>query len=104
MAAGAVGVFGAGEHAGDLFDATATVEFGNTHCRSTRDDCFFHEQVTIGKAGDLRLVRNAEDLICFRQLLQLYTHSFADAAADPGVDFVEDDRAGKLRSVYYSLQ
>ena len=61
-----------------------------------RDDFLLHQQVTVGKARDLRLVRYAEHLICLRELFELDADCFADAAADAGVDFVEDDGARKL--------
>ncbi len=58
---------------------------------------FFLDQVVmVGKGGDLGQVGDAKDLVRPRQALQLLAYSLGCAAADSGVDFVEDQ--GALRS------
>ena len=42
---------------------------------------------------------HAKDLVRLRQFLKLGTYSLANSTADPGVYFIEDDCARKLRSV-----
>ena len=46
--------------------------------------------VMIGKSCDLRQMGHAEHLIGAGQSFQLFAHGFGRAAADAGVDFVED--------------
>lgn len=55
MAPGAVGNLSAGEHACDLFDAAAAVEFVDAHRGAAAEDFLLYEQVAVGKSGDLRL-------------------------------------------------
>ena len=47
------------------------------------DGFLFYQQVAIGKAGNLRLVRHAKNLIGLRQLLELGADCFADATPMP---------------------
>jgi len=49
----------------------------------------------VGEAGDLREVSDAKNLIVVRQLLQTPGDAFRGAAADTGIDFVENE--GTLR-------
>src|SRR5688500_16082465 len=60
--------------------------------------------MAICEAGDLWLVCNAQDLVRFCKLAQLYADRFADASADSGVDLVEHNRARELGRVRNCFQ
>ena len=103
MAAGCLRYLGACQHAGDLFDAALAVKSLDFDLCAVFDYLLAHEQVRVGEPRDLRLMRDAEDLIRLRQLFELRAYGFRYAAAYPRVDFVKDYRARKLRSVGDSL-
>ena len=50
---------------------------------------FTDDEVAIREGGDLRQMRNAEDLMLRRQFSQHSTHALCDRAADAGVDLIE---------------
>src|SRR5205085_8759022 len=89
VAAGAFGDLGAGQHAGDLFDAAPAVEALQAHFRVAGDGLLAHQQVRVGEARDLRLVRHAQHLVGLRERLQLHADGLADAPADARVDLVK---------------
>ena len=53
--------------------------------------------MAIGKGGDLRQVRDAQDLMDPREIAELLANDGAHAAADVGVDFVEHQDAHAIR-------
>ena len=71
MAACGVGDLCAGEHAGDLFDAGGAVEAAGGDLCATADAALVDQEVRVGEARDLRLVRDAEDLVGARERLEL---------------------------------
>src|ERR1043166_8029922 len=81
------------EHARDLLDAAAAVELFDADLRAPARAALADEQVCVGEARDLRLVRDAEHLIGARERLQLQADGLGDATADACVHLVEDNRA-----------
>ncbi len=101
--AGAVGDLGAGEHARHLLDAARLIELTDAHLRAALQSLFLHHQMAVGKARNLRLVRDTQYLVRLRKLLEFDADRFADATANPCIDLVENDRARKLRTIRHSL-
>ena len=55
-------------------------------------------------AGDLRQMRDANDLVRPAQGRQLFTEHITQAAADVGVDLVEDERADLVVGGQHGLE
>src|SRR4051794_4562355 len=87
----------AAEHARDLLDAGRLVQPANRRARSSAVDAFLDCEMRIGVSGDLRQVRDAERLECRPQRAQLAPDDVGDAAADAGIDLVED-QPGRRRA------
>src|SRR6202040_1068214 len=89
----------AAQHPGNLLHPLlGTIEPADARARVAAGILLPHEKMRGGEAGDLWKVRDADDLIARRELLQLSADDFGDAAADAGVDLVEDERcAGGAR-------
>src|SRR6185436_21180438 len=90
MLAGEVGDLLAGEHAGDLFDAAVAVEGLEGDEGAAVGDALGGAEVVVGEARHLRQVGDGEDLAALREALELAAHGGGFAAADAGVDLVED--------------
>jgi hypothetical protein len=59
---------------------------------------FAHHDVVVGARGDLRQVRDREDLVMQRDATHGLPHLESDATADSGVDFVEHQRWNAVQS------
>ena len=103
MAAGVLSDLCAGEHPRDLFNPRASIQSFNVNFRPPAHSFFPDQQVSISKPGNLRLVSHAKNLVRLRQFLKPGTYSLANSTAYPGIYFIEDDCARKLRGVRYSL-
>src|SRR5205085_4057177 len=85
----------AAEHARDLGDALVVlVEPADARTRVAGGVFFPDVEMRRAEAGDLRQVRDADDLIPGGELLQFAADDFRNAAADAGVDLIEDERRG----------
>src|SRR3712207_1319350 len=82
------------EHAHDLPDHGAAAQEGHRRARRVRGGVLDDREVAIGQGGDLREMRDAEDLATRRQRTQLLADRPRGLAADAGVDLVEDERGG----------
>ena len=82
MAAGDVGYLGAGEHSRYFLNPRATIQIFHVYFSSPADCFLFYEQMAVGKAGNLRLVSDAENLIRLRQLFELCADCLADTTSD----------------------
>src|SRR3954454_739119 len=80
----------AAEHARHLLDARRFVQPANRRARPSAVDPFLDCEMRIGVGGDLRQVRDAEHLECRPQRAQLAADDVGDAAANAGIDLVED--------------
>ena len=80
------------EHAGDLVHATGTFEHGDVGCRHAATGAFGNHDVMVRSGGDLREMRDGEDLMLLGDATQSVADLKADSPANSGVDFVEDER------------
>src|SRR6185295_13722438 len=80
----------AAEHPRDFVDAAGLVEAADRRPRPSAIHTLVDCEVRIGVGGDLRQVRDAEDLERGAERTQLAADDVGDAAADAGVDLVED--------------
>src|SRR5690349_8471553 len=69
VAASAVGDLCTCEHARELFNAAGIIEPANADLGSSLRRLFLHHEMTVSKARNLRLVRDAQHLIRLRELL-----------------------------------
>ena len=58
VAAGAIGDFSAGEHAREFFDPAGSIEFVDAHRGATLERFFLDDEMVVGKARDLWLMRH----------------------------------------------
>jgi hypothetical protein len=86
--------FGSGQHAGHFVGAGAVVEDADAGLGAAVFLAFFNGQVLVGKGGDLRQVRHAQNLLGAAEGLELVAYRFGGAASDADVDFVEYEGAG----------
>src|SRR5207253_3449823 len=83
----------AAEHPRQLLHAfLVVVEPADARARVAAGVFLPDDEVRRGEAGDLRQVGDADDLVPRRELLELPPDDLGDAAADAGVDLVEDER------------
>ena len=88
----------AAEHPGDLFDARLAFDGGEAGERSILHEFLGHDELRMGRRGDLRKMGDAEHLMASPRDLIFCTDRVRDLAADVGVDLVEDEqRDGVLR-------
>ena len=82
---------GSGGHFGEFEDAGFALHDG--YCRDgfVFGLGFFDGEVAVGEGGDLGEVGDAEDLVDAGEGAELFADDGAHAAADVGVDFVEDE-------------
>jgi hypothetical protein len=69
VATGALGDLGAGEHTRELFNAACFIEASDANLRPALQGLLLHDEMAVGKARDLWLVRDAQHLVCLRELL-----------------------------------
>ena len=89
--------FAAAEHPGDFKFTAVFVEADAFGVGAPLFGVLDHAVVAVGARGDLRLMRNAQDLPVAAQIFQLVADPVGGFAADVGVDLVEDhhrDRVG----------
>ncbi len=90
------------EHAGDLRNPLlGIVEPPDSRARVPAGVLFPDEEVRGGEAGDLRQMRDTNDLIAGGELLKLAADHFGHAPADAGVNLVKEKsgRCGSWRSL-----
>src|SRR5207253_1386792 len=82
---------GAGrQHARDLLAPCGGVEPGHRDGRAVGALLFGDMPVIGGFGGDLRRMRDDEDLEALAEALEALSHRCGDGPADPAVDLVED--------------
>src|SRR5258708_15792574 len=80
------------EHACKLRDARTAVEDGDV-CRRDAALCVLaHQNMVMRPGGDLRQMRDGEDLMIVRDTAHRLAHWKRHASANARVDFVEDER------------
>src|SRR5712691_816129 len=83
---------GAANHTRDFFDSPVFVEPTDACHRAAPTHGFFNRELRRSARRDLWQVRDAQDLEPLPQRLQSRTDDVSDAAADTGIDLVEDQR------------
>ena len=81
--------FHAAEHARDFIDAIFRVEHGDVGTRLAVARLFLHGPMLLTLRGDLRQMRNAQNLPVLRQRPQTPPDNFRHTAADTGIDFIK---------------
>src|SRR4051794_32781886 len=82
------------EHAADLLDHALAVEPAHAGAGPLAGDVLLEREVGPGQRGDLWQVGDAEHLAALAEGTQPLADGTCGLAADPGVDLVEDQRAG----------
>src|SRR5258706_15759939 len=78
------------QHARDLFNAGLLVEDRDATLRAAAFRALGHRPLFAGLGGDLRKMRDAQNLALFSKGSQFLSHYFGYRSANAGVDFVED--------------
>src|SRR6185436_796525 len=94
----------AGDHVGDFLNARFTAQLLDTRLRAAGLDRFRNAQVPFGERRDRGQVRDAQDLVLRRDAPQVSADRGSEAAADAGVDLVEDQRAVAVRAAEHAAQ
>jgi hypothetical protein len=79
------------KHPCKLFDSAFFVQHRNGRQGSTLEDFFRNAEVMGSEFGNLRQVSDADDLMVSGKLEKFETNDLSRAAADTGIDFIEDD-------------
>src|SRR5206468_5953841 len=87
-----IGELGPADHAGNLLGALGAADFADTGAGAVASPLLLDQVMMLGKGGNLRQVRDTENLAGARKRLQLLSHRFCGTAADSGVNLVEDQR------------
>ena len=90
MAAGGVGDGFAAEHAGDFFDAHGGIKHADFAEGLRAIAVFVHLPVVFAATGHLRQVGDGQHLVLLTEPAQGAADGFGYAAANAGVDFVEN--------------
>src|SRR5436305_8220652 len=81
------------EHATELLDDLVGVELGDGRARELVLALLLDAEVPFGECGDLRQVRDADDLASCAERAQTLADRACRVPADARVDLVEDERA-----------
>lgn len=65
---------------------------------TTAPDLLADDEVAVRKGGNLRQMRNAENLVLRRQFGEHSTHAFRDRTANARIDLIEDDHHVAIRT------
>jgi len=78
-------------HSRQFLDPKAPHDLFDMGPRASATRFLANHEVPIREGGDLREMRNAQDLMLRGQLRQDPAHAFRDRPANSGIDLVEDD-------------
>jgi hypothetical protein len=103
-AAELVGDFGAPQHPRDFVGALSLLELADDAASRTAALLFLDMKMAIGERRDLRQMRDAQNLVILRQLLQHAADHLRNLAADTRVDLVEDHRRDPAALGFQTLE
>src|SRR5262249_43412252 len=104
MAACKIGNLGAADHSRKLFNAPLAIELLDRYFGAVSDDAFLDRMMHIGEPRHLRLMSNAEYLICSRKSFEALAHGFRHSTAYSDIHLIEDQRSRILGRRGYGLQ
>ena len=87
---------GIAEHAGQLGDAVLAMNQGHVRRREPPARLLRDDEMPIGARGDLRQMRDHQDLVPLGDFAQRLTHPGTDLATDAGVHLVEHQRRHRI--------